>query len=66
LKHVKLFYAFNDSTDWRFATWFELSMAIKDSVYQATLTLKENSTLGYYVEVEDTKGGLISSLIEMV
>ena len=65
LKGVKLYYAFNDSADWRFATWFSLQMIQKEGVYQTELTFKEGMNLGYYVEVEDSKYGLVSSLIEM-
>jgi PhoPQ-activated pathogenicity-related protein len=66
LKSVKLYYAFIDSSDWRFATWFSLLMVPEDGLYKADLNLKDDMKLGYYVEVEDTREGLVSSLIEFV
>ena len=64
LKGVKLYYAYNDSADWRFATWFSVPMEPEGGIFKAKLDLKENHNLAYYVEVEDSQNGLISSLIE--
>ena len=66
LKSVKLYYAFIDSSDWRFATWFSLLIVPQDGLYKAELNLQADMKLGYYVEVEDTREGLVSSLIEFV
>lgn len=41
-------------------------MVPEDGLYKADLNLKGDMKLGYYVEVEDTKEGLVSSLIEFV
>ena len=66
LKGVKLYYAVNDSSDWRFATWFSKPMELKNGNFISSLDLKDPHSLGYYVEVEDSKDGLVSSLIEFV
>ncbi len=66
LKGVKLYYAVNDSSDWRFATWFSKPMELKNGNFISSLDLKDAHSLGYYVEVEDSKDGLVSSLIEFV
>lgn len=67
LKNVKLYYAFNKSSDWRFATWESLPMKADQDHYQAILPLQPDLRLAYYVEVEDShvRGGLgyISSLM---
>ena len=66
IKKVKLYYAVNDSSDWRFATWFSKPMELQNGNYTSSFDLKETQSLGYYVEVEDSKEGLVSSLIEFV
>jgi hypothetical protein len=65
VKEVKLFYAYNESTDWRFATWEGVSLAAEGGTFKGRLELLENKTLGYYVQVKDEEDGLTSSLIEM-
>jgi PhoPQ-activated pathogenicity-related protein len=66
VKAVKLFYAYNESTDWRFATWESITLMAEKGVFEGRLEIIENLTLGYYIQVKDEKDGLISSLIEMV
>jgi PhoPQ-activated pathogenicity-related protein len=66
VKAVKLFYAYNESTDWRFATWESISLKAENGIFKGRLERFENLTLGYYIQVKDEKDGLISSLIEMV
>ena len=69
IQAVKLFYAYNETTDWRFATWSPVPMKMEGTHYSAELDIKKGTTLAYYVEVEDRDKngkGLISSLIDSI
>jgi PhoPQ-activated pathogenicity-related protein len=68
IHEIRLFYAYNKSTDWRFATWFNKSMKEKDGRYVSQLELKKRENLAYYVELEDRADGLeglVSSLVKV-
>ena len=66
IKGVKLFYSYNQGHDWRFATWTSKPMKEEGHVYSTALELKDNQNLGYYVQIRDSRDGLVSSLIETV
>jgi len=66
VKEVKLFYAYNEGTDWRFATWESVSMKTEQRIFKGNLKLLEKQALGYYVQVRDSQDGIISSLIETI
>ncbi len=71
LTAVRLFHAYNKTLDWRFTTWTSIPMETVEGegAYTASLALKENENLAWYVEVEDygTGGpGYISSLVEIL
>jgi PhoPQ-activated pathogenicity-related protein len=66
--NVSLFYAYNKSTDWRSANWFNKSMQEKGGRYISQLDLKKGENLAYYVEVEDRSHdsiGMVSSLVSV-
>jgi PhoPQ-activated pathogenicity-related protein len=68
-QEVRLFYSYNQTSDWRQSKWDSMAMDMKEGSYTATLDLKKGLKLGYYVEVQDTgKGGTgyVSSLVEIV
>ena len=67
IEHVKLFYAYNPTTDWRFREWKSVEMKSMYGSYVGELQRKADEHLAYYVEVGHTgEGGLgyISSLVE--
>jgi PhoPQ-activated pathogenicity-related protein len=69
VEHVKLFYATNPTTDWRFIKWQSVVMKAMYGSYVGELQRKADEHLAYYVEVGFTgKGGLgyISSLVEIL
>lgn len=65
---VRLFYAYNTSTDWRFATWFSKTMKGSGGHYVSHLDIKKSENLACYVEVEDRfhgLSGLVSSPVSV-
>jgi len=70
IKGTRLFYAYNRTSDWRFAKWSSIAMKDSGDAKKAIVTLKKDMNLAYYVEVEDfhEKGGTgyASSLVELV
>ena len=69
VEHVKLFYAYNSTPDWRFSQWQSVDMKAMYGSYAGELPRKTDEHLAYYVEVGHTgKGGMgyISSLVEIL
>jgi len=69
IEHVRLFYAYNTTTDWRFSTWQHADMREAEGQYHGKLDRKPDEHLAYYVEVGHTgTGGLgyVSSLVEIL
>jgi PhoPQ-activated pathogenicity-related protein len=69
LRGIRLFYAYNKTTDWRFAKFYAMTMRKTTGGYTATVDRKKGEKLAYYVEVEDYgKGGrgYVSSLVEII
>lgn len=69
IEEVGLYCAQNETTDWRFATWFSIPMNQKNHDYTAQIDVEEGRRLAYYVEVKDQgKGGTgyTSSLIDII
>jgi PhoPQ-activated pathogenicity-related protein len=69
IEAVQLYYAFNKTDDWRFATWFSDPMKKQNNCWEQSVKLRENENLAYYVEVADSdRGGTgyISSLVEII
>jgi len=65
---VKLFYAYNKSSDWRFATWFDMAMKAEGGRYVSQLDFRQGENLACYVEVADRfhgLDGLVSSLVRV-
>jgi PhoPQ-activated pathogenicity-related protein len=69
IQAVQLYYAFNKTDDWRFATWFSIPMKKQDDCWEQRVDLRENENLAYYAEVSDaspTGTGYVSSLVEII
>lgn len=66
LEAVTLYYAFNDSSDWRFAFWLPEPMSPAGGSYSAQVDLKPDHGTAFYVEAKDSAGGIVSSLINFV
>ena len=69
IEAVQLYYAFNKTDDWRFATWFPIPMKEQDNRWEQRLKLRESENLAYYVEVADSGpggNGYISSSVEIL
>jgi PhoPQ-activated pathogenicity-related protein len=65
--HIKLYYAYNQVNDWRFARWESQDMTRRNGEYKGLLQRKPREHLAYYVEVGHSgPGGLgyVSSLVE--
>lgn len=65
LDSVKLFYAFNSGSDWRFADWQSVPMKNQADVFYATIPIKQDIKIAYYVEVSDEEDNLVSSLVSI-
>jgi PhoPQ-activated pathogenicity-related protein len=69
IQAVQLYYAFNKTDDWRFATWFSIPMKKQDDCWEQRVELRENENLAYYAEVTDTSPagtGYVSSPVEII